>query len=151
MWGVAEQQHGMCWDLACRRRVSRGPAPQSTARGAAARRGGRPAVRSRRWIRAAERAERAHKSGDVAMPGDLASHAAAHWIATWWPTLVSSALFALAHVSHGPDFIPLFPFALALGYVYQRTGRPLPSMVMHFSLNLMSMLVLWMQLFGPQP
>lgn len=99
----------------------------------------------------AELAEPAHKSGDVAMPGDLASHAAAHWIATWWPTLVSSALFALAHVSHGPDFIPLFPFALALGYVYQRTGRLLPSMVMHFSLNLTSMVVLWLQLFGPKP
>lgn len=60
-----------------------------------------------------------------------------------WPIVVSSALFALIHWGQGPAPIPLFFFALVLGYVYQRTHRIWPSMVTHALLNGTSMLMLW--------
>jgi membrane protease YdiL (CAAX protease family) len=53
----------------------------------------------------------------------------------WQPIVFSSAVFALMHSSHGPDVVPLFFFALALGYLYQQTHRLWPSVVVHFSLN----------------
>ena len=60
-----------------------------------------------------------------------------------WPIVVSASLFALAHFSHGPDPGPLFLLAIGLGYLYQRTHRVLPCIVVHFLLNLVSMLQLW--------
>lgn len=62
-----------------------------------------------------------------------------------WPILLSAALFALMHLNFSdpaPDPIPLFVFALALGFVYQRTHRLLPCVVMHVLLNAFSMAVL---------
>jgi membrane protease YdiL (CAAX protease family) len=53
-----------------------------------------------------------------------------------WPAIaISAALFAALHVSHGPDPIPLFVLALGLGYLYQRTHRILPGIIVHFLLN----------------
>ena len=52
-----------------------------------------------------------------------------------WPIFVSAAIFAAMHLSHGPDPVPLFVLALGLGYVYQRTHRLLPCIVIHFLLN----------------
>jgi membrane protease YdiL (CAAX protease family) len=60
-----------------------------------------------------------------------------------WPTWSSSCLFALAHFNHGPDPIPLFFLALGLGYLYQRTHRVLPCVIVHFLVNAISMLQLW--------
>lgn len=65
----------------------------------------------------------------------------------WWPIILSSLLFALAHVSHGPDGVALFVLAVGLGYLYQRTHSLLPSIVVHFLLNATSMLLLWIQLY----
>jgi membrane protease YdiL (CAAX protease family) len=56
--------------------------------------------------------------------------------------ILSSLVFSLMHLGHGADPIPLFFLALALGYLYQRTGRLLPSVVVHFCLNACSMLAL---------
>jgi membrane protease YdiL (CAAX protease family) len=55
----------------------------------------------------------------------------------WWslPVLTSSALFAMMHVGTGLDPIPLFTLGLALGYVYQRTHRILPCMLLHALFN----------------
>jgi hypothetical protein len=64
-----------------------------------------------------------------------------------WPMFVSAAVFALAHFSHGPDWIPLFVLALGLGFLYQRTHRLLPCMTVHFLLNLASMGVLYIEVF----
>lgn len=64
-----------------------------------------------------------------------------------WPMFVSAALFALAHYSHGPDWVPLFVLALGLGYLYQRTHRLVPCMTVHFLLNLASMGVLYLEVF----
>lgn len=62
-----------------------------------------------------------------------------------WPIVISSLAFALAHLGHGFEPIPLFFLALVLGYLYQRTHRLWPSMVVHFALNSCSMFVLWLQ------
>jgi len=63
--------------------------------------------------------------------------------AAWLPIAVSSAIFALLHYSHGPDWIPLLLLAGGMGYLYQRTHRLLPSLVVHSLLNSLSMWGLW--------
>jgi membrane protease YdiL (CAAX protease family) len=42
-----------------------------------------------------------------------------------------------------PDPIPLFFLALALGFLYQRTHRLLPAIVLHMALNGSSLLMVW--------
>lgn len=59
----------------------------------------------------------------------------------WAPILVSSVLFASAHVGYGATAI--LPLAIILGYVYQRTHRILPCIVTHALFNLTSTLFLW--------
>ncbi len=70
---------------------------------------------------------------------------------SWTPIVVSSLIFALAHLGHGTDPIPLFFFALGLGWLYQRTHRLWPSVVVHFMLNGLSMLqlLLFLQIDKP--
>ena len=58
-----------------------------------------------------------------------------------------ATLFAAMHVSHGPAPIPLFVLALGLGYLYARTGRVLPCIVVHVLLNGCSLAVLLMDLW----
>jgi membrane protease YdiL (CAAX protease family) len=58
------------------------------------------------------------------------------------PIITSALLFALLHIGHGPAPIPLFFFALALGYLYQKTHRLWPSLVLHCLLNSVSLLML---------
>lgn len=70
----------------------------------------------------------------------------------FWPVVVSSLLFAMMHINFkqpSPDPIPLFFFALALGFVYQRTHRLLPCVLLHMLLNFSSMLVLGLQIWRP--
>src|SRR4029079_10689753 len=66
-------------------------------------------------------------------------------VAAWLPIAISSAIFALLHYSHGPDWVPLFLLAAGMGYLYQRTHRLLPSLVVHSLLNSFSMWGLWVQ------
>jgi membrane protease YdiL (CAAX protease family) len=73
------------------------------------------------------------------MPSDPAQ-------APYWPIFVSAAVFALLHLGHGPDPIPLFVLALGLGYLYRQTHRLAPSMTVHLLLNGMSMLMLWAEI-----
>jgi len=70
-----------------------------------------------------------------------------HGRAAWLPIAISSLIFALLHYSHGPDWIPLILLAAGMGYLYQRTHRILPSLVVHASLNSMSMWGLWVSVF----
>jgi membrane protease YdiL (CAAX protease family) len=63
----------------------------------------------------------------------------------WLPIGISSTVFALLHYSHGPDWIPLLLLAAGMGYLYQRTHRLLPSLVVHCLLNSYSLWGLWIQ------
>ena len=66
-------------------------------------------------------------------------------ILAWLPIGVSSAIFALLHFSHGPDWVPLLLLAAGMGYLYQRTHRLVPSLTVHGLLNAFSMWGLWVQ------
>lgn len=65
-----------------------------------------------------------------------------------WPVFASAALFAVLHVTHGPDPIALFVLALGLGYLYRQTHRILPCIVVHLLLNLCSLTALVLALNG---
>jgi membrane protease YdiL (CAAX protease family) len=60
------------------------------------------------------------------------------------PILISSLFFALMHLGHGAAPVPLFFYALALGYLYNRTHRIAPSIVAHLALNSTSMAMLFL-------
>lgn len=65
-----------------------------------------------------------------------------------WPVIVSALFFAGVH--QWPDQLPLFFLAMGLGYLYRQTHRILPSMVVHFCLNSVTMLSMGAQLLrGP--
>ncbi len=66
----------------------------------------------------------------------------------WLAIIGSTLVFALLHYSHGPAWIPLLLFGAALGYVYQRTHRIWPGIVAHMLLNSVTMIGLWVQVFG---
>ncbi|MBI1901723.1 MAG: CPBP family intramembrane metalloprotease [Planctomycetia bacterium] len=61
--------------------------------------------------------------------------------AAWVALLGSSVVFAVMHSSAWPAPIPLFFFALVLGFLYQRTGSLWPSIVLHAVLNGTSLLI----------
>ncbi len=61
------------------------------------------------------------------------------------PIVVSSTLFALMHWGQGGAPIPLFVFALVLGFLYQRTHRILPSLTVHVLLNSISLAVFFVE------
>lgn len=69
-------------------------------------------------------------------------------VAAWFPIAISSTVFALLHYSHGPDWIPLLLLAAGMGYLYQRTHRLLPSLVVHSLLNSLSLWGLWVEVHG---
>jgi membrane protease YdiL (CAAX protease family) len=50
----------------------------------------------------------------------------------------------LLHLGQGWAPVPLFFLSLALGWLYQRTHRLLPSLVVHVCLNSCSLLMLRM-------
>ena len=49
---------------------------------------------------------------------------------------------------YAPDPIPLFFLAIVFGYLYHRTQRITASIVLHMMLNLVSMMMLWFEVFG---
>lgn len=65
----------------------------------------------------------------------------------WCSIGVSAAVFALLHWDHGPDWIPLLLLASGMGYLYQRTHRLVPSLVVHCGLNGITMWILWVGIF----
>lgn len=67
--------------------------------------------------------------------------------AAWLPIGTSSLIFALMHYTHGPDWVALTLLAAGMGYLYQRTHRLVPSLVVHTLLNSLSMLGLWIQVY----
>jgi len=67
------------------------------------------------------------------------------------PILISSSTFAALHAGYGPDPIPIFILALGLGYVYSRTHRIWPGLVLHMSLNGSSTVALMLALAIGEP
>ena len=68
----------------------------------------------------------------------------------WWmPIMISSAVFALIHVGQGAAPIPLFLFAIGLGFVFRYTGSLIPCIALHFMLNAFTMFWLTLQLMFP--
>tara|TARA_B100001123_G_scaffold286100_1_gene318928 strand:- start:16691 stop:17635 length:945 start_codon:yes stop_codon:yes gene_type:complete len=63
-----------------------------------------------------------------------------------WPILVSSFLFALLHLNHGPAAVALFFFAVGLGWVYHRTHRIVPCITAHLLLNGCSLALLFLEI-----
>ena len=80
--------------------------------------------------------EIAANAAELNVPGGLRSP---RGILGFLPILVSASIFAALHISHGPDWIPLFFLAVGLGYLYRQTNRLLPCIVVHFLLNGVSM------------
>ena len=68
-----------------------------------------------------------------------------------WPILLSSGLFAAMHFGQGLAPVSLFFLALVLGYVYQRTHRLWPSLIVHILLNAGSIIVLWLSVSNGLP
>lgn len=64
------------------------------------------------------------------------------------PISISAIIFALMHYSHGPDWVALTILAVVLGYLYHRTHRLLPAIVVHFLLNFLSLLALYAEVFA---
>lgn len=63
---------------------------------------------------------------------------------SWLPIFFSSAFFAGMHINgDSTDPIPLFFFALVLGYLYRQTHRLWPCIVLHAMLNGTSIFGLW--------
>lgn len=65
----------------------------------------------------------------------------------WLPIGLTAIIFALLHFSHGPDWVALTLLATGMGYLYQRTHRLVPSLVVHALLNSLSMWGLWLQVY----
>lgn len=85
----------------------------------------------------------AFASLDLALP-------AQRWL-RWVPIGVTSLLFAGAHSGQGPAPIPLFFLALGLGYLYQKTHRWLPCLVVHLLVNSAAVIQMWLQVVSVKP
>jgi membrane protease YdiL (CAAX protease family) len=68
-------------------------------------------------------------------------------VSAWLPIGLTAVIFALLHFSHGPDWVALTLLATGMGYLYQRTHRLVPSLVVHALLNSLSMWGLWLQVY----
>jgi membrane protease YdiL (CAAX protease family) len=66
----------------------------------------------------------------------------------WWPVWMSSAVFAIMHMTHGGGAIAIFFLAVAIGYLYRQTGRLGPGLVVHMILNSYSMTLLLLKVFS---
>jgi membrane protease YdiL (CAAX protease family) len=64
----------------------------------------------------------------------------------WAPVVISALLFAAAHAGHGVAPGSLVVLGVAMGYIYQRTHRIVPSIVCHMCFNAFSIGVLWLEL-----
>lgn len=62
-----------------------------------------------------------------------------------WSIVISSALFAIAHVDFG-DLLPLFAIGLALGFIRWKSGSTWAGIILHVSNNLLASLLIILQL-----
>ena len=87
---------------------------------------------------------------DAPAPVMAAESSSGLGILRYAPILASSTIFAGAHIGHGGGWIAIFILALALGYLYQKTHRLLPCILLHMCLNAISVgLAYWLSLQPP--
>jgi membrane protease YdiL (CAAX protease family) len=67
-------------------------------------------------------------------------------LAAWLPNAIVSALFAGMHYEQWPAPVPLFVLSLALGWLYQRTGRLGGPLALHATFNGFSTVVMFLAL-----
>lgn len=89
---------------------------------------------------------RAHADDKASPPANEAEDEAGLERTAWGPIVLSATAFSLMHVAHGPDIVALLVLALGLGYLYQRTHRILPCIIVHLCLNATSVWMLWLSL-----
>jgi membrane protease YdiL (CAAX protease family) len=100
------------------------------------------AMRGRRASNVATEVHDVRSSRDVetfAQPSVATQHGLLGLPAGSIPIFFSSALFAQMHAGQGQAPVPLFFFALVLGFLYHRTHRVIPSITTHALLNAVSL------------
>jgi membrane protease YdiL (CAAX protease family) len=85
--------------------------------------------------------------GEIDAPTSSLNETALLRNVSWAPIVISASVFSLLHLGWPggevrSDPIPLFLLSVVLGYVYQRTHRIWPSLVVHLFLNGLTMLLL---------
>ena len=87
------------------------------------------------------------RSARVGLSGDQDSNASRPQLQGWWglplgwaPIFASGLAFGLAHWGHGADPAALVLLGVILGYVFNRTHRILPCMVLHMVFNAFTVL-----------
>ncbi len=65
----------------------------------------------------------------------------APWSRPIWPLFLTSLFFGAMHWGQGAGPITLFLFSLCVGYIFYRTHRIIPCIVVHFLLNLWTILL----------
>lgn len=69
---------------------------------------------------------------------------------TWWPIVVSSILFGLAHFEYGISWLPLIGLGAVLGVLYQQTGRIWACIFLHTAFNSIGIAMMAMQVYFPE-
>ena len=67
----------------------------------------------------------------------------------WTAVSLSALAFSLAHAGQGLAFLPLFPLALVLGFIAERTGSIVPCVFLHAMFNAVSVFLLLSQPSAP--
>lgn len=89
--------------------------------------------------------------GEIASPASpVPAPLIPRWIVDFLSIAISALVFSIVHYSHGPDWLSLIGLSLGIGYLYRRTHRITPGLVVHFLLNLLSMLGLCLMIYGEQ-
>lgn len=69
------------------------------------------------------------------------------WLPNGWVSIfISALLFGLAHFGQGVAPITLVLLGVVLGYLYQRTHRIVPCMVLHALFNGFTMVIIWLSM-----
>ncbi len=70
------------------------------------------------------------------------------WVSeSHWPIFATALFFALLHVGQGAAPVPLFMFAVVLGYLFRKSGSILPCIVLHMLLNVFSLFWFTLNIF----
>ena len=114
------------------------------------------------WIE--KMVQRLHRQGSDQLPTDDPSPAAAgeagifdngdppagpspikmSWLHRMAPIFLTSFLFSAAHWNHGGGWVALLFFSFSLGFLYHKTHRLLPCILLHMALNTVSLVAFYL-------